>query len=158
MSVLNELIIYSVAGGVAAGVGTMVVGHYAHKTALELKACEKFPQSDDARTSVRLMLRVIFNRMHALGFPAIYPDKDHKYALLETFGLEKDEGIVRFVLMAHACGLELKLQPREEGREGGGVEEEDGVVTSMREEWYAQRKESFLDKLIKCIEVWLPKK
>lgn len=158
MSVLNEIILYGVAAGVASAVGTMVLGHYTHKTALALKACEKFPQSDDARASVKLMSTVICNRMYALGFPAVNSDKNHKYTLLDTFGVEKDEGIVRFVLMAHACGLELKLQPRKEGRKGGGVEEDGGAVTSMREEWYAQKKDSFMDKIIKSIEVWLPKK
>ena len=158
MSVLNEIILYGVAGGVAGAVGSMVFGHYTHKAALALKACEKFPKSDDARASVRLMSTVICNRMYALGFPAVNSDRNHDYTLLDTFGVEKDESIIRFFLMAHACGLEFKLQPREEGRKGGGVELEDGAVSSMREEWYAQKKDSFLDKLIKSIEVWLPKK
>ena len=148
MNFLTELILYCSITGVITAVASVILGRYRLKAAIELKACERFPHSEDARKSLKFIGTALINRMSALGFPAIYSDKDHRFALLDIFGLDGMYDIVRLFQMAHACGFEIVMRPRKEGRPGGGVEELDEYITSMREEWYARQKRTKLQKIL----------
>lgn len=157
MGFFGELVIWCSSAAVLGTVMGVVIGKYRVKAAMELKASEDIPRGDDAEKSVRYITGIICRRMHALGFPAIYSDRMHDFAMLDTFGICDSKDLKTFFQMANAVGLEVVVRPRKENRKGGGETVMGEYVLSMREEWYAHEKKTWLDPIINWLDSWLSK-
>lgn len=132
MDFFEMLVLWCVVVAIASSLFSMWIGHYRLKCAKELKACTEIPSYEDANKSVTEMICKIFERMKALGFPAIHRDGKHEFTLLNTFGIDDNPALIKFFRMAHAVGFEIVLRPRKVGRPGGGEMDGDEFVSSSR--------------------------
>lgn len=132
MNFVEILILWCVVVAVASSFFSVWIGHYRLKSAKVLKACTEIPSYEDANKSVTMMVSHIFERMKAVGFPAIHRDGKHEFTLLNTFGICDSPDIIKFFRMAHAAGFEIVLRPRKVGRPGGGEMDGDEFVSSSR--------------------------
>ena len=134
MSVLADMLVWSVACSVGMGVSTAIYGHYKVKACKAMGAPTMEPTYDNAKKAAEQIGHIVFQRMRVLGTPGWA--SEGKYGLISMFGMGKKYELINCLRLMHYVGLRLYIGPIADGDIEEDKEETEKWLTEVNEKWY----------------------